>query len=81
MLLGLLLMVGAVIVRRWLASAPDGHRNGYTAARILASDRDVISLVGTASAAWPQRKEPPAAPPPSEFGGGRSGGAGGGAGW
>jgi hypothetical protein len=82
MVLGLLLMVGAVVVRRWLANAPGGQRNGYTAARILASDRDVIALVGTASAAWQQRREePPAAPPPSEFGGGRSGGAGGGAGW
>ena len=82
MLLGLLLMVGAVVVRRWLASAPGGHRNGYTAARILASDRELISRVGTASAAWQQQREtpPPAAPPP-EFGGGRSGGAGGGAGW
>jgi hypothetical protein len=82
MLLGLILMVGAVVVRRWLASAPGGHRNGYTAERILASDRHVMSLLGTASAAWQQqREEPPAAPPPAEFGGGRSGGAGGGAGW
>src|SRR5262245_21733388 len=82
-LLGLLLMAGAVAVRRWLASAPGGHRNGYTAARILASDRDLISFAGTASAAWQRQREappPPAAPPP-EFGGGRSGGAGGGAGW
>jgi hypothetical protein len=81
MLLGLLLMVAAVVVRRWLANAPGGHRNGYTAARILSSDRDRISLVGTASAAWQQQREKPPAAPPPEFGGGRSGGAGGGAGW
>jgi len=83
MLLGLILMAVAVAVRRWLATAPGGHRNGYTAARILASDRDLISLVGTASAAWQHNKDAPpsAAPQPPEFGGGRSGGAGGGAGW
>jgi len=83
MLLGTLLMAGAVVVRRWLSRGPHEQRNGFTAARILETDRDAITILGTASAAWqPQTQTPPHAPPAQPtpgFEGGRSGGAGGGA--
>ena len=38
-LLGLLLMGIAIAVRRWLAAGDDGARRGYTASRLLASDK------------------------------------------
>ena len=83
LLLGVLLMAGAVVVRRWLSRGPSGQRNGFTAARILETDRDAITIVGTASAAWQPQPHAQAQPPPAQpspgFDGGRSGGAGGGA--
>jgi len=83
MILGALLAGGAVALRRWLASGPDGQRGGFTAARILARDRDILSALATASVAWHGRghEPPPHDAPPSDFARGRSGGAGGGAGY
>ena len=81
-LLGVLLVAVATAVRRWLASGPNGERHGFTAARILESDRDLLSAIATASAAWPRNEHhapATAEPSPSPFEGGRSGGAGGGA--
>jgi hypothetical protein len=85
-LLGLLLMGAAVVVRRWLASGDDRSRNGFTATRLLRSDKDMLAVAGIASVAVPHIAAQPHAPSPSPdrpapdpFQGGRSGGAGGGA--
>jgi len=80
MLFGLLLMGAAVILRRWLASGPNGERRGFTAARILHTDMDAMRLASLASAAIHLETERPApSPSPSQFDGGRSGGGGAGA--
>ena len=76
MLLGILLVVVAVGVRRWLAHGPGGERHGFTPVRVLRSDADAIRFVPVASAAVHavlQQAPPPAQTP---FGGGRSGGGG-----
>jgi hypothetical protein len=83
MILGVGLVVAALWTRRWLAAGVGGQRNGYTPERILESDRDTISALGTASSVMhpqsvsshPAREEQPG------FGGGRSGGAGASGGW
>lgn len=75
---GLLLMGIAVVVRRWLASGDGGRRHGYTASRLLASDKSRIGGLATVSVVHtevPVADSPPAADP-SIGGGGRSGGAG-----
>jgi hypothetical protein len=82
-LLGAVLVAGALGVRRWLSRGPGRERHGFTAARLLHRDRDALALVGTASvifqpvltAGTAPGSVAPAAP---EFGGGRSGGGGGG---
>jgi hypothetical protein len=81
MILGVLLAGGALALRRWLDAGPNGQRAGFTAARILARDRDILSALATASVAWHARHQdrPPHDASTSEFAGGRSGGAGGGA--
>jgi hypothetical protein len=82
MLLGVLLVGVAAVVRRWLARGPGDERHGYTATRILQTDRDVLSAVANVSVAWPRDVDRPQTPngtPPSAFDGGRSGGGGGGA--
>jgi uncharacterized membrane protein YgcG len=75
-LLGLFLIGTVVVLRRWLSS---GDRNGFTASRILISDKRGISALGTASAALHPIPQMPAETPSTrdlEPGGGRSGGAG-----
>lgn len=76
-LFGLFLMAAAILVKRWLSRGANAHRYGFTAKRMLSSDRRVLSAVGTMSAAFqaniPSSPSPAAKP---EFGGGRSGGAG-----
>ena len=75
---GLLLTGIAVVVRRWLASGDGGMRHGYTAARLLASDKSRLGTLAMVSAAHtnlPVAESVPA-PDPSVGGGGRSGGAG-----
>lgn len=78
MVFGLLLMVIAVGVRRWLAAGEDGLRHGYTASRLVASDRDLpghLAMVSAAHVDVPVSASAPAADP-SLGGGGRSGGSG-----
>lgn len=78
MVFGLLLMAIAVGVRRWLAAGEAGMRQGYTAARLVASDRDLtghLAMVSAAQVTVPVSPSAPA-PEPSVGGGGRSGGAG-----
>lgn len=79
-LLGLLLTGVAILLRRWLASGEDGTRNGFTAARLLRSDKDTRAAVAIASAAFheaPTRPHSdPSSPDPFKGGGGRSGGGG-----
>jgi hypothetical protein len=80
MLLGVLLIASAILMKRWLANGVNGQRRGFTAVRLLASDRQAMAFVSTASTALPQPQVPatPRAARPAEpnFGGGRSGGAG-----
>jgi hypothetical protein len=80
-LFGVLLVVVATTVRRWLARGPGAQRGGFTAEKIHERDRDWLRTLATASVAWPHDvgAARPAEPPPSQFDGGRSGGAGGGA--
>jgi hypothetical protein len=77
MLLGVLLMGTAVVLRRWLANGPNGERHGFTSARILSKDAQLMTVVSTASAAFQPRlaHDQPVAEKP-RFEGGRSGGAG-----
>jgi hypothetical protein len=73
-LLGLLLIGVAVGLRRWLAK---GERNGFTAARILVSDKRGMAALATASAALHTQPQAPTQPDRSFHGeGGRSGGGG-----
>src|SRR5262249_51033682 len=81
--LGILLIGVAVVVRRWLAQGSEGIRHGFTAMRILSSEKTRLSVLGTASAALQgtvvkHTTGQAPAPKPETFhaGGGRSGGAG-----
>lgn len=76
-LLGALLIGTALLVRRWLANGLDGGRYGFTASRLLRSDKRALAFVGTASTAI-QPEVPIPSPSEAGFkpGGGRSGGAG-----
>jgi hypothetical protein len=76
-LFGLFLIASAVFLKRWLGRGTNGQRRGFTAARLLARDRQALSLVSTASAAL-QPAMPPSPTPAAKpnFDGGRSGGAG-----
>lgn len=74
---GLLLMGSAIGIKRWLASGENGERHGFTATRILVSDRAKVGLVGMAGLAHqPSAPAQPSSAPPDPMGGGRSGGAG-----
>ena len=79
MLLGALLIATALLLRRWLASAPAGIRHGFTAQRLSAKDKQWMGIGSTAfGLVAPQAVTPapqPASPGP-HFGGGDSGGAG-----
>jgi hypothetical protein len=81
MILGVLLVAVAAGLRRWLANGRGGARYGYTADRIVGTDRDLLTAAANASVAWQGRinERPPADTAPPTFAGGRSGGAGGGA--
>lgn len=80
MILGALLMGGAIGLRRWLAAAPGGQRGGYIATPILARDRELLSALATASVLVPAGglRSATADPNAASFQGGRSGGGGGG---
>ncbi len=75
---GVLMVVIALGVRRWLASGVDGSRAGFVPVRLLASERERLAAAGTASVLQPSLHphHPPSAPDPTVGGGGRSGGAG-----
>jgi hypothetical protein len=76
-LLGVLLIVAAIVIKRWLASGRNGQRYGYTPERILAGDRRLLTVVATmSSAVTPDLPSPPQPELKADFGGGRSGGAG-----
>jgi hypothetical protein len=79
-LLGVLLIVVALALRRWLLTGADGARAGFTAARLLGTDSAVLTLLGTASATFPPNASLSRPDPGTPgFDGGRSGGGGGGA--
>lgn len=75
---GLFLMGVALVVRRWLAAGAGGHRHGYTASRLVASDQARLGHLAIVSAAQAEVPVAESAPPsdPAMGGGGRSGGAG-----
>jgi len=77
-LFGLFLIVSAVLIKRWLGGGPpNAERRGFTAARLLARDRQALAIVSTASDALQPGMSPSLAPPAKpNFDGGRSGGAG-----
>lgn len=78
MLLGALLAVVALGMRRWLASGPGGERAGFAPVQILESDLLAIRVAGLASAAIhpTAAAHPQPQAQPESFGGGRSGGGG-----
>ncbi len=76
MLLGVLLAVVALGVRRWLASGPGGERAGFAPVQILESDLLAIRVAGLASAAMHPTAAAQSQAQPESFGGGRSGGGG-----
>jgi uncharacterized membrane protein YgcG len=77
MLLGVLLMAGAIAMRRWLSSGPNRQRASFTADRQLERDRDLLRTIANVSAGFqPRGTEAPVDRPSSNFGGGRSGGGG-----
>jgi hypothetical protein len=74
MILGVLLTGTAVVVRRWLASGPEGARYGFTANRLSTRDKrlaELLSTVGPVSTPIPT----PVAHTPT-FSGGDTGGGG-----
>jgi hypothetical protein len=75
---GVLMIVVALCVRRWLSSGGDGSRGGFVPVRLLASERERLATAGTASVLQPSLhpQHPPSASEPTIGGGGRSGGAG-----
>ncbi len=76
-LLGVLLMAVAVVLRRWLSMGPRGERGGFTPARLLSKESDVLSLLSAASGALqPDAPSPRPDPGTPGFEGGRSGGGG-----
>jgi hypothetical protein len=77
MLLGILLAVAALVIRRWLASGPGGIRHGFTAARLSGVDKQWMNAGSTvAGLLSPQAPVPQRRGPEFRFGGGRSGGGG-----
>jgi uncharacterized membrane protein YgcG len=76
--LGLLLVGVALVVRRRLQKPGSEEPGGFTAARLLSSDRRSVAMVGSVAAMARPAAPQTAGPPPDNFhgGGGRSGGAG-----
>lgn len=77
--LGAALIVTAVLLRRWIASGPEGERWGFTARRILSKDELVFAAATFAAPAVASNMTvSSASPEPQRPGldGGRSGGAG-----
>lgn len=77
MVLGVVLAVVALSLRRWLAAGPEGERHGYTARQLIESDGRAMQLASLASAAvQPAHVRDVPEPQPPTFSGGRSGGGG-----
>lgn len=77
MLLGVLLVAGALVLRRWLSSGEGGERHGFTARQLVESEGATIRLASVASVAvQPAPTRAVATPDDTTFSGGRSGGAG-----
>ena len=73
---GVMLVVVAIGLRRWLAGGPAGSRDGWVPHRVLASEKARLEMAGSATVFVPGA---PAAQPqegPAIGGGGSSGGAG-----
>jgi hypothetical protein len=75
---GVVLIGAAIALRRWLQDGPGGERDGFTSARLLAKDGELLSRLATAAALRSTPTAHPVETGPSQFEGGRSGGAGGG---
>ncbi len=76
-LLGVFLIGSALVVRRWLAKGVGNHRYGFTASRLLSSDKRALAFVGTVSTAFqPDIPAPSSSAEDFKPGGGRSGGGG-----
>lgn len=73
---GVMLIVIAIALKRWLASGPNGSRDGFVAHRLLASEKATLAMAGAATVLVPGAPSAHAQQPESTFGGGRSGGAG-----
>jgi hypothetical protein len=76
--LGVLMVVAAILIMRWLASGTREARNGFTAQNLLKPENHGISLADLGAALLPgaiQANLPPASPD-KPFAGGQSGGGG-----
>lgn len=73
---GVLLIVIAIGVKRWLSSGPGGSRRGFVAHRLLASEKARLALAGAATMLAPGAPPAHTHQPESMSGGGSSGGAG-----
>jgi hypothetical protein len=76
-LFGVMLIVIALGLKRWLSAGKDGSRAGFIPDRLLASERDRLNMAGGVTALAPGAPAPHThASGPDIGGGGRSGGAG-----
>ncbi len=73
---GVFMIVIAVSLKKWLARGPGRSRSGFTAERLLASERERLSTAGGAAALVPGAPTSHSHPAPEIGGGGSSGGAG-----
>ena len=73
---GVLLIVVAIGVRRWLSGGPNGSRHGFVPHRLLASEKAQMAMAGAATVLAPGAPPAHTHQPESTFGGGSSGGAG-----
>jgi hypothetical protein len=76
---GVFLSAIAMMIRRWLAKSPDGEWHGFTAKRLLSTDKRLLAVAGTAAAVLQSGSDVAshtAAASKPDFQGGRSGGAG-----
>lgn len=73
---GVMMIVIALAVKRYLSSGADGSRNGWIAGRLLASEQRRLAVAGSATVVGPGAPSPHSHQPPPSFGGGASGGAG-----
>ena len=75
-LFGVMLVVVAIGVRRWLASGENGSRRGIVSHRLLASEKARLAMAGSATVFAPGAAPAHAHEGPAIGGGGSSGGAG-----